>query len=167
MRSRVPAAPTGVSESLGLFLRGLKIFLDPCFRGGVKNRDKLSRGLPSPRKHGPRNISRPLENRPRLSETPVGAAETRLLMGPQLARSPLFQAGLRAWPDGRTFKSPPECSRPSAVSLRSAVHPFARSFRPRPLSPQSSNDAKRRSSRISASRRLLAKQVARAVFRYN
>ena len=77
-----------------------------------------------PRKHGPRNISRPLRNRPRLSETPVGAVETRLLMGPQLARSPLFQAGLRAWPDGRTFQPPSQCS----------PHPFARPSSPAPTS---------------------------------
>ena len=77
-----------------------------------------------PRKHGPRNISRPLKNRPRLSETPVDAVETRLLMGPQLARSPLFQAGLRAWPDGRTFQPPSQCS----------PHPFARPSSPPPTS---------------------------------
>ena len=77
-----------------------------------------------PRKHGPRNISRPLKNRPRLSETPVDAVETRLLMGPQLARSPLFQAGLRAWPDGRTFQPPSQCS----------PHPFARPSSPAPTS---------------------------------
>ena len=86
-----------------------------------------------------------------------------LLMGPQLTRCarlhPQSAHGKTVAPSSEYD----ECSRPSAVSLRSAVHPFARSSRPRPLSPQSPNNAKRRSSRISASRRLLAKQVARAV----
>ena len=80
-----------------------------------------------------------------------------LLMGPQLTR------GVRFHPQSVHGKA----VAPSSESAECSPHPFARSSRPRPLAPQSSNNAKRRSSRISASRRLLAKQVARAVFRYN
>ena len=69
----------------------------------VKLRDKLSRSSSNHSNHWAINIFCALENQPRLSETPVGADGTRLLMGPQLAQSPLFQARLRAWPDGRTF----------------------------------------------------------------
>ena len=73
-----------------------------------------------------------------------------LLLGPQLTRCarihPQSAHGKTAAPSSNSA----ECSRPSAVSLCSAVHPFARSSRPRPLSPQTQNNAKRRSSRGSA-----------------
>ena len=111
-----------------------------------KLRDKLSRSFSNPIKHCPINIFRPHENRPRLSETPVGAAETRLLGVPQLARSPRFQAKASAWQDSFTFKppskrSPHPLARPSSSAPPSTLATGDTHFRPHPAGRASAGPA--------------------------